>query len=236
LHKNGLQLKEFDISGNYINQFALPEQMNGYSYFMSKERFLIIARHFLRENEYRNFNVFNLNTEKIEKELVPISRPEISNVYQRFIIKDGIIWTCPGDRLELIGYDLESGKEIKKILINEEFKEYRIKERDAYGGKIRYIYFYNFAQPIMLDNDVFVLVKKQNFKDDSKESLIEPIIKKFTLYQLIDDSLIEVVDLTKYGKMKLANVWRNRLILLARSPYPYIQILEVKKVDTISNF
>jgi hypothetical protein len=227
LHKSGFEIKGFDIFGNLLSQIKLPEQMNGYFKFIQENKILIVARHFPAEYEYKNFNVVNLESQKIEKELVPINRPEISNIYQRFITIGGTIWTCPGDKLELKAYDLETGEQKRSIPIKEDYKEFKIKERDAYGGKIRYIYFYNFAQPLLLNDNIYMLVKKQEFRDESKESLIDPEITKFSLYLFKDDSMVEIADLIEYGKLELASVWQNRILLFSRNPYPYIKILEI---------
>lgn len=227
LHNSGLELKGFDIFGNLLSLTKFPEQMNGYFEFIQNNKILIVARHFPTEDKYMNFNVVNLESQKIEKEIVPINRPEISNVYQRFIIIGGTVWTCPGDKLELNAYDLETGEQKRSIPIDEDYKEFKIKERDAYGGIIRYIYFYNFAQPLLLNDNIYVLVKKQEFRDESKESLIDPEITKFSLYLFKDNSLVEIADLIEYGRLELACVWHNRILLFSRNPFPYIKILEI---------
>jgi predicted DNA-binding protein YlxM (UPF0122 family) len=72
-----------------------------------------------------------------------------------------------------------------------------------------------------------MLVKKQEFRDESKESLIDPEITKFSLYLFKDDSMVEIADLIEYGKLELASVWQNRILLFSRNPYPYIKILEI---------
>lgn len=229
LHKYGLQIKEFDKSGSFVKQYNLPEQMNKYFDFIEKIRFLIVARHFPREDIYHNFNVVNLETIKIEREFIGIERSEMSNAYQMFIFKNRNIWTCPGDRMELIAYDIESGDEIKNIGIEGDYKELKIlKGRDDIGEYIIGMFF-NYAQPILIGDDIYVLVKRMEYKDDSRESRLNPTIKEYGLYRLEFDNLVKTIDLLDHGHMELGAACGNLLILYSRDPFPHFKILEIVK-------
>jgi len=229
LHKHGLILKEFDLYGNYISQFTLPEQINGKFDFIDGYRFIYISRKFPYEDIFHNFNIFNFQLNKIEKELIPISRPEITNVYQRFVIKDELLWTCHGDEMFLIGYDLKTGKELQKFMILEEYKKTKIIEKEVYGGKILYAYFFNYAQPLLINEKIYVLVKKQEFKDESRESLLEPIVIKYSLYRIVKSKLVEVADLKEFNKMELGTSFKDKLILYSREPYPHLKVISISE-------
>jgi hypothetical protein len=229
LHKYGLQIKEFDKSGYLVQQYNLPEQMNKFFDFIDEIRFLIVARHFPGEHKYHNFNEVNLETVKIEKELIEIERSEMSNAYQMFIVKDGNIWTCPGDRMELVAYDFEAGDEIKKISIEGDYKELKIlKGSDDIGNYIIGMFF-NYAQPVLISDDIYVLIKRVDYKDESRESRLNPIIREFSLYRLEFDSLVKKIDLSDHGHMELGTAFKNLLILYARDPFPHFKILKIVK-------
>ncbi len=106
LQENGYKLKEFDSSGKHIKSYSLPEQILYYFEFIGKNRVIYISHVRPTEKVYNNFKLVNLKTLKIEKEFDSTDRDFVINGGIRFERKDGIIWTCRGDEMRLVGYDL----------------------------------------------------------------------------------------------------------------------------------
>lgn len=229
LQEYGYQLKEFDVLGRFITLYPLPEQFFYYFEFIDENRLVYISSGRYGEKKYSNIKILNLKILEIEQEFAPIERPSFSNAYQKFIMAEGILWTCPGDKMELIGYDMKTGKEVKYIPIEESYKEYKIVKGENERGKWWRIVFYNYAQPILINKNIYVLVTKQSFKDETFNSLRNPISKKLILYHLEKDSLNKVLDLSEGDFMDLGAVWNNRIILYSQDPYPHIKILEVSE-------
>jgi len=229
LQEYGYQLKEFDPSGEYIKLYTLPEQILYYFDFMDQAKLLFIsAQKRPQENTYNNFKILDLKTLKIEKEFAPASRASVINGLMRFVVKNGTLWTCPGDEIKLAAYDLNSGKEMKTIQIDEKYRKYKILRGQNW---IRGV-FYNYAQPISISNKIYVIGTQIEYSgDDSLEAVHSPISQKFFVYSLENANLVKLKELTELADKELVFlrcVWKNRLFFYKQEPYPQVRILEAE--------
>ena len=228
LQEYGYQLKEFNPSGEHIELYALPEQFFYYSDFIDKHRLLFVSMGRNNENTYSNFKILNLKTLKIEKEFAPTNRESMTNGTMRFIIKNEILWTCPGDEMKLAAYDLNSRKKIKNIKIDEKYKKIKFLKGQNWIRAVPY----NYGQPLMINNQIYVLVAKIEYTgEDSIEAVHTPKSQQFFLYSLENDQLIKQKELTEIADKELTFlgcVWKNRLFFYKQEPFPMIQILEVE--------
>lgn len=229
LQEYGYQLKEFDPLGKYIELYPLPEQIRYYFDFIDQKRILYISGGRSRENIYNNFKIINIETRKIEKEFASVKRESIMNATMRFIVTNGTLWTCPGDEMRLVAYDLNSEKKKKLIEIREKYKKSKILR----GPNWIRLVFYNYAKPMLIDNKVHVLLAKfEYFKDDTLEAVHTPKSQRFFIYLFDKGNLKfkkELKEIAEEELIKLGTVWKNRLIFYRQEPYPIIKILEIKE-------
>jgi len=220
LNMYGTELKEFDLSGKYINVFRLPYQMGIFFDFLNKDRLI-----FINTKTDERIRVLNLRSMEFEKGLAKVD-PVPSNVFgkQRFVIKDGILWTCHNDETELTGYNFDSGKEVARIPIPEKYEKYVIdKGEDVQGAwwaaRLRQV-----AQPIILNDSLYVLFTRWGWTSDkpAKEKS-----RDLSLYRLNGKKLEKVTDLPEGSFMFLGDTWRDRLVLYGNDPYPQVKILEI---------
>jgi len=231
LQEHGYQLKEFNASGEYIELYALPEQFIYYSDFIDKYKLLFVTRGKINGNMYNNFKILDLNTLKVKKEFAPTNRESRTNALMRFVIKNETLWTCPGDEMKLVAYDLNSGKKMKTIKIDEKYKKYKILR----GQNWIRIVPYNFGKPLMINNKIYVLVAKIDYiGEDSLEAVHTPKSQQFFLYSLENDNLIKQKELTEIADQELVSlgcVWKNYVLFYKQEPYPMVRILEVKTIE-----
>lgn len=229
LHEHGYHVKEFDISGNFIKGYRLPEQFTQFADFIDRNRLLYISKGVYGEDSYSNFKILSLDTLRIEQEWADTTRNIIENNYQRFLTKDGILWTCPGDLMELVGYDIESKKKINTIPIEEEYKKSELYINQQGGAGYMILQIYNFAQPLLVQNSIHVLVTKQELISDNDKWIGYPKSRSVNLYRLQESQLIKILELPELGFfIDYHTMWRNRLILSSSGfdEYPRIVILE----------
>jgi len=228
LHEHGYYLKEFDSSGNYVKHYPLPEQIMYYFEFIDKDRILYIFHGRPRGKTYNNFKILNLKTLKIEKEFFQTDREFVINGIMRFVVKDGILWTCPGDEMRLICFDLKTGKKLNSIPIEENYKKYKIRRGPNWVSAT----LYNFAQPISINEKIFILLTKiEYYKEETSEDFRNPKAHKLSLYYLDNDHLNKIRELPEGNFMYLGTVWENRIILYRHEPFPKIRILELKNMQ-----
>ncbi len=229
LQEYGFQLKEFEPSGKFIKLYPLPEQILYHFDFIDKKRFLYISGERPGESIYNNFKIINLETMKIEKEFASVKRESIVNAPMRFIVINGTLWTCPGDEMKLVAYDLNSGEEKKSVEIGEKYRKSKILR----GPNWVRLVLYNYAQPILINNKIHVLLAKfEYFMDDTIEAVHTPKSQRFFLY-LFDKGYLkfkkELKEISEKERISLGTVWQNRLIFYRQEPYPVIKILEIKE-------
>lgn len=229
LQEYGFQLKEFYLSGRYIKLHPLPEQISYYFDFIDKNKILYISGGKPNESIYNNFKIIDLKTRKIAKEFASVKRESIMNAQMRFIVTNGTLWTCPGDEMKLVAYDLNSEKEKKLIEIKEKYKKSKILR----GPNWRRLVFYNYAQPILINNEVYVLIGKFEYiKEDTLEAVHTPKSQKFYLYSFDKGNLKfkkELEEISEKELVRFGTVWKNLLIFYRQEPYPLIKILEIKE-------
>jgi hypothetical protein len=217
LDMHGYELKEFDLSGKYVNVFHLPQQIMGIFFdFLDKDRLI-----FINTQTDERIRVLNLRSMEFEKGLAKVDPvPNIVYGHQRFVIKDGTVWTCHNDETVLTGYDFDSGKEVARIPIPEKYEKYVIDRGDIWwAARLR-----QFAQPIILNDSLYVLFTRWGWTSDkpAKEKS-----RDLSLYRLNGKKLEKVTDLPEGSFMFLGDTWKNRLILYGNDPYPQVKILEI---------
>lgn len=217
LDLHGYEIKEFKPTGSYVNQYHLPQQIKLFFDFLDTERIIFVDT----ESQYR-FKILNLKTRKIEKSFVPSSDvPSVVYGYQRFVLKDGVLWTCPNDETKLIGYDFKTQREIAQIAIPEIYKKYTIEKTPTWwAARLR-----QFAQPILLNDKLYVLFSRLEWTTD-KPAVLKRL--DISLYRLNGNQLRKIKDLPEANFMYLGTTWRNRLIFYRNDPYPHIKVFELK--------
>lgn len=218
LDMHGFELKEFDLTGKYVNVFHLPHQIMLFFDFLDKDRLI-----FVNTKTDERIRILNLSSMKFEKSLARVEPvPSIVFVLQKFVIKDGILWTCFDDKTELVGYDFNNGKEVARIPIPEKYEKYVIdKGTNWWAARLR-----QFAQPIVLNDGIYVLFSRWEWTSDkpAKEKDLN-----LSLYRLSGGKLLKITDLPEARFMRLGTTWQNRLILYGNDPYPNIKIFEVSE-------
>jgi len=220
LNMYGYELKEFDLSGKYINVFHLPHQIGIFFDFIDKDRLI-----FINTKTDERIRVLNLRSMEFEKELAKVEPvPSVVFGEQRFVIKDGILWTCHNDETELTGYDFDSGEEVARIPIPEKYEKYVIDKGEDFQGAWWIARLRQFAQPIILNDSLYVLFTRWGWTSDkpAKEKS-----RDLSLYRLNGKMLEKVTDLPEGSLMFLGDTWKNRLILYGSDPYPQVKILEI---------
>jgi len=228
IQEHGFRMKEFDPSGKFIKIHALPEQSWHYFDFIDENRLVYVSMGKFGVKKYNNFKVLNLKTRKIEKEFGPIETPTLSNTFQSFVIQKRILWTCPGDKMEVIGYDFKTGRIIKTIPIPEDYREFKIIE----GPSWQAFRLFNYAQPFFIHDEIYVFVTLQDFLPPDDKWYTHPKYREVILYRLENDQLIEMPELPEFDFFVDFHVaWQNRIIITSSGYdlYPQIKILE--KID-----
>jgi len=111
LHENGYHLKQFDLQGNYIETFPLPEQFFHHYYFTSKYEMLFLASVQRGDVVYDNIKILDLSTRKITGGFLQsgvVKRDDSFNIWQRFVIKDKLLWTCTLDNTDLKAVNMKT--------------------------------------------------------------------------------------------------------------------------------
>jgi hypothetical protein len=230
LHQHGFQIKEFDEAGNFVRSHPLPEQvLNAGFGFIDDRRLLLIGHQKYGEKSFSNLKIFSLETNKIEREFAPTGEDLFTGL-QRLAVKDRIVWTCPGDLMKLEAYDLETGKKLKTIPLAENYIPYRvIKWGDREG--IQKIRLFNYAQPFLLGEGLYVFVTRQSFTKEPLDVLDSPLKREIKLYRLVGDRLGEAQGLPGFDFFpEFLASWENK-ILVASSGYdlyPRLKVLELR--------
>jgi hypothetical protein len=232
LHEHGFQLKEFDMKGNYINQYALPEQMTQYFDFLDSSIIICIALGKYGEDEYNSIKIIDLSSLKITKEFAPTTRYSLINGVQRFVMQERTLWTCPGDMMELVGYDLITGDITRQVPIDTPYSPYKIIRKEyAPGIGWESARIFNFAQPFFLENDIFLFLTLQEFPEDSTKAL-PPDKRIVKIFHFENSGLVEAGDFPEFDFiLDIHACWQNRIIA-SSSAYdlvPKIVVLEISE-------
>ncbi len=226
LQEHGFQLKEFNRQGKFIKVYSMPEQLSKYFEFIDNNRFIVVATGRYGEDKYNSLKIINLTKPRVEKEFAPTASKSMTNAYQRFVIKDGILWTCPGDKMTLVAYEISTGKEIASYSIKEEYK----KPEMIRGQNWQAIKLSNYAIPVTINNIFFIWVVKQDFSGQTEDKTTEPKSQKVKIYRFTGEDLALCVELPDLGDIiQLETVWKHRILVTNPNGfYPKIIILEFK--------
>jgi hypothetical protein len=233
MHKNGFQIKEFDDLGNFVRSYNLPEQMYGYYDFISENCLLFVASGKYGEKEFNNFKIFSLETQRIEREFAPTNR-EYFTSFQKFVVKGGIVWTCPGDFMELEAYDLKTGARRKTIDLPEKYIPVQVLKWQRNGQGIQKLRVSNYAQPFLIGQKLYVVVTRQKFAQESPNTpnmQDRPLKRTVKVYQLENERLIEVPGFPSFDSyVDFLASWQNRIVISSSfyDTYPQIKILEIQ--------
>jgi len=229
LHQNGFQIKEFDDFGRFIRSYPLPEQMFGYFDFIDENRLLFVAGAKYGEKDHNNIKIFNLNTQKIEKEFAPTTRDDFCS-FQRFVVKEDIVWTCPGDLMDLEAYNIKTGGKVKTISLPEKYVPFRIVK---WGQNIQKIRVSNYGQPFLIGQDLFVFVTRQHFAKEPPDMLDRPLDRAIKVYRLDGERLVEEPNFPAFEfYVDFLASWKNNIVISssAYDTYPQIKILETLSI------
>lgn len=232
LHEHGFQLKEFDVYGNYVNNYPLPEQMFHYFDFLDGSTLIYISMGRYGEDEYKSIKILDLKSLEITQEFAPTKRHFLVNGVQRFIIENDILWTCPGDMMKLVGFDLKTCDIRKQVPINVRYIPYQIIRKDiAPGTGWTSVRVFNYAHPFLIDDLILIFLTLQEFPEDSPQELPPPTRRTIKLYRFENFNLVEAGDFPDFDFfIDIQTCWRNRIIA-SSSGYdliPKIVILEVQ--------
>jgi hypothetical protein len=226
LHQNGFQIKEFDEAGNFVRSHPLPRQMYGYFDFIDENRLLFVDDRKYGEKAYHNFKIFNLDAHKIEKEFAPTTTDYFTS-FQRIVIKDRTVWTCPGDLMVLEAFDLETGKKLKTIPLSEKYIPYNIFR----SGNIQKIRCWNYAEPFLLGEDLHVFVIRQSFAKEFSDMLDSPLERDVKLYRLAGARLVEDQGFPRFDFFpEFLASWENKILISSSGYdlYPRLKVLEIR--------
>jgi hypothetical protein len=180
-----------------------------------------------------NFKIFNLDTQKIEREFAPTTRDYFTS-FQRFIVKDGIVWTCPGDFMELEAYYLKTGVKRKTIALPEKYIPFRVLKWQRGGQGIQKLRLSNYAQPFLLGQELYVFVTRQQFAPESPNTpntLDRPLERSVKVYRFENERLIEVPGFPSFNfYVDFLASCQNRIVISSSfyDAFPQIVIVEIQ--------
>jgi hypothetical protein len=226
LHLNGFQIKEFNASGNFVSTHSLPKQMLDYFDFLDGDRLLFVDRIPYGQKISANLKVFAVREQNFVKELA-LTSTDFFTGFQRFVVRNGMIWTCPGDLMELHGYDLESGARKKIYTLPE---KYIPSQNILWGENIQKTRVWNYAQPFECAGILYIIVTRQQFSREPRDMMDAPLRREITLYRLDGDRLVKEPDFPTFDFYPEFHSARNSRILISSSPYdlyPRLVVLEL---------
>jgi hypothetical protein len=227
LHKNGFQIKEFDTSGNLVQIYPLPKQMLGFFDFLDANHLLFVDGIPYGEKASANLKILAIRERKFVKEFAPTSTDFFTG-FQRFVVMDGVVWTCPGDLMELRAYDLDSGTLRRTYALPE---KYMPSQNIRWGENIQKTRVWNYAQPFVCAEDLYLLVTRQQFSREPREMLDSPLSRETKLYRLEGDRLVKGPDFPALDFFPEFLCARDNRIIISTSPYdlyPRLVILELR--------
>jgi hypothetical protein len=226
LHQNGFQIKEFNGSGDFVRILSLPKQVFGYFDFFDDGHLLFIDGRPFGQKSFANLRVYSINDKKFEKEFA-VTSMDYFTAFQRFVVRDGVVWTCPGDLMKLEAYDLKTGDRQKTLPLPEKYEPY---QNVRWGENIQKTRVWNYAQPFECAGDIYVLVTRQQFTPKPEGMLDSPLSRKMTLYRLDGDGFIRETGFPAFDFYPEFLSARDSRILISSSfydPYPRLAILEL---------
>lgn len=229
LQEFGYSLKEFDLEGNYVNNYLLPKQFFGPFYFLNKEEF-VFMNSVPKVEPFNNFLIVNIIQRKIVKEFANTKINHVLNFRQKFAVnKYRHLWTCPGNEMKLMSFDLETGKKIEEIKIPGNYRENSVSNTNGSGNMTMVIpLIYNIAQPFFIDTQLFTLLIINEYKEINGKIEQFPTKCQRFIYQVNGSHFEKIAELKDGGDMYYETVFKNRLILSANDPYAHFKVFEIK--------
>jgi len=227
LQDYGFTLKEFDLSGKFIKYYVLPKQFFGSFLFLEKNKF-VCRNSVPKKAEYENFMVLDISQKRIVKTVGSTKMPYELNHKQVFAVDgNSILWTCRGDGMKLLAFDLNSGSKVQEITIPGKYKENKLLQKPtAQGAKMVTPILYNIAQPFIIENKLFVLVIVQEYEE--KDGIINRFPYKWqrTIYQVNGNDFLKLGTLQDAEGYVIGTVTKTRLILYSNEPYGRLKVIE----------
>ncbi|MCX6564008.1 MAG: hypothetical protein NTU60_10455 [Candidatus Aminicenantes bacterium] len=227
LHQNGFQIKEFDGTGNFVHIHPLPKQMFGYFDFLDDDRLLFVDGLPFGQKSYANLKVYAIREHKFEKEFA-VTNKDYFTGFQRFVVREGIVWTCPGDLMGLQAYDLKTGSWQKTLALPEKYIPFK---NIRWGQNFQKTRLWNYAQPFECAGNIYVLVTRQQFTPEPQGLLDSPLSRRTTLYRLVGEWLVKEPDFPAFDFYPEFLSAQNSRILISSSPYdlyPRLVVLELR--------
>jgi hypothetical protein len=228
LHQHGFQIKEFDEFGRGIKSYSLPEQILAFFDFINERLILFVGARKYGEHDFHNLKTLNLGSKQIAQQIAPRSE-DLFIGFQRFILKQGVVWTCPGDLMVLEAWDVESGEPLRAIPLPEKHIPFRT---TGWGENIQKMRVSNYARPFLIGDDLFIFVTRQIFTKEPRDMFDKPLSRTVTTYRLDKYKLVAESGFTSFDfYVDLLASWKNR-ILISSSGYdtfPQIKVIEITR-------
>ncbi len=230
LQDYGFTLKEFDPSGKYFKYHVLPKQFFGAFHFLEKNTFVCLNS-VPKTPGYDNFQVMDVSQKKVVKTFGPTKMPNELNHKQVFAVDgNSVLWTCRGDEMKLLAFDLDTGLKVREIQIPGKFKENKLlKKGSPQTGELVIPIFYNIAQPFVINDKLFILLIIQEYGE--KNGTINRFPHKWQriIYQVNRAGFIKLGALENAEGFLVGTVSKKRLILYSNEPYGRLRILEFSR-------
>lgn len=228
LWQYGYSLTRYDKTGELIKKMMTPKQFYGQFEFFEENKYLFLGMNNELKPHFNKIKIVNIDTNKIASEFGRWPGNESHGGRMRFAKVGNTIWTAPGQRMVLLGYNLETGKKTSEITIPGSYDENIMKIKKTHsGGEMQRMIYFNMAQPFAVNHRLFVLVILQDYKKEGDSVENFPYQSKHVLYILDAGALKNIGELKNCDLMYLANVSGNRVLLKANDPYPRVKVLEL---------
>jgi len=228
----GFTMKEFDLEGSYIKYYVLPVRVGTLIRFLGNDK--CVCLNSIPKNEsFYNVRVFNFKKKAIIKELAPVKMPYELNLKQYFDIMDEtVLWTSRGNGMKLLAFNLNTGEKEREIGFPGKYKKNKFLEINVTkDSKMVHPILYNIAQPFVINDELFVLVINQEYKEIDGKVEKYPYASKRSIYhwEARKRGFIRIGSVEKSDGMYVAAVSDNKLILYSNDPNGRIKVLEFKK-------
>jgi len=227
LHQHGFQIKEFDGAGRFIRTHPLPEQvLNAGFALIDEKRLLYVARMKYGETRFNNLKMLSLETNKLIREFAPEDQDYFTGL-QRVAVKDGIVWTCPGDLLRAEAYDPETGRKLKTLPLAEDYAPPQV---IRWGESIQKFRLFNYARPFLIGDAIYFMVVRQSFTKKPEDMLDKPLEREVKVFRLAGDRLVEEKGFPEFDFLpEFLAAWKNRLLVSSSGYdfYPRLKVIEV---------
>ena len=117
--------------------------------------------------------------------------------------------------MELFGFDMKTGDILRKAQINIPYIPYKFIKKD-YGSGTGWVsaQIYNFAQPFLINDNIFVFLTQQEFPEyDSQERPPPPDKRTLKIYRFENSELVIIgsfPDLNVF--IQIETIWQNRIV------------------------